>query len=302
MSLETSVESLVEISHKESFCYHTVIASVFRIIGEISKLESTGISREAILPKLMVVRSLMTKSPFFNRLQTWPRGYQGDFETIEYLMQGNNKAPLNTLEYNFERYGLLSPAAQQHRNKISHQANQIRDLTNRQTGGKKKLLSLACGSSPDLIDVYIPQSSDCEFTFFDYDDKALETTKRRVPSHVNSIYIKGNVLKIEKYFGVEDKFNLVLIGGLFDYLSDRAIKKIVRFVCDNLLAFDARLFFTNISTNFPDRIWIEYFTDWIMNYRNAGQIENLIKNIDGITYRIYTETLGITNLVEITKR
>jgi len=51
----------------------------------------------------------------------------GDFETIEYLYNGINKAKLNSLEYFIEEYALRSSIAQQHRNKVDIQAQAILD-------------------------------------------------------------------------------------------------------------------------------------------------------------------------------
>lgn len=42
---------------------------------------------------------LHSRSPFISRLQSWPRGYPGDFETIESLVQQINRATPGTEPY-----------------------------------------------------------------------------------------------------------------------------------------------------------------------------------------------------------
>ena len=42
---------------------------------------------------LAAAREIHGASPFVTRLQQWPRGYPGDFETIEWLWRGDNRAP-----------------------------------------------------------------------------------------------------------------------------------------------------------------------------------------------------------------
>ena len=70
------------------------------------------IPRETILDELGSVRSLCARSPFVRRLQTWPRGYPGDFETVEYIMNAENRAEPGTLDYWLEQHTLTSDIAQ----------------------------------------------------------------------------------------------------------------------------------------------------------------------------------------------
>src|SRR5437588_819468 len=43
---------------------------------------TAGRIRESIVPS----RQVLATSPFIRRCQEWPRGYAGDFETVEYMM------------------------------------------------------------------------------------------------------------------------------------------------------------------------------------------------------------------------
>ena len=42
--------------------------------------------RATLMPHLEQIRALHARSPFVARLQAWPRGYAGDFETVEYIV------------------------------------------------------------------------------------------------------------------------------------------------------------------------------------------------------------------------
>ncbi len=65
-------------------------------------LAETTLSRDEIISKLAGIRQIHRESPFFVRTQDWPRGYAGDFETIEYIIQGVNQAPKSTMGYYLE--------------------------------------------------------------------------------------------------------------------------------------------------------------------------------------------------------
>ena len=74
------------------------------------------------------------------------------------------------MEFYLERYALSSPAAQQHRNKIRMQKQLIRHALSR--GGR--VLSLACGSCPDLVgEEHVLTIGGGLFVGFDQDADAL---------------------------------------------------------------------------------------------------------------------------------
>ena len=64
---------------------NAVTSLLYNLTWAISSCEDCGIPREPILENLKSIRQICSRSSFLNRLQTWPRGYQGDFETVEYF-------------------------------------------------------------------------------------------------------------------------------------------------------------------------------------------------------------------------
>jgi O-methyltransferase involved in polyketide biosynthesis len=71
-------------------------------------------------------------------------------------------------------------------------------------------------------------------------------------------------------------FDLILAGGLFDYLSD---KMIARTLSDawSMLAPEGRIVFTNIATGNPFRVWIEYMGDWKLIERSEEDVASLCR-------------------------
>src|SRR5436190_236258 len=151
-TLREGVEAFVALEESEAGpteLYHQVLAAVHRLCASIVACEEAGFSREQIVEVLEPARSIHARSAFVRRLQEWPRGYPGDFETVEYLCGGRSRAEQGTIEDICERYSLTRSIAQQHRNKVQHQAARImRTLLEKPRAAR--VFSIACGSCPDL--------------------------------------------------------------------------------------------------------------------------------------------------------
>ena len=141
-----------------------------------------------------------------------------------------------------------------------------------------RILVLACGSAPDLRSL-LPQlgRTSASFVLADMDDEALAlhdaissrscrpfTTCRPTSSPASISCVD---------FG---PFNLVVAGGLFDYLPDRAATILLRRVFGRLLAADGGMLFTNIATGNPYRCWIEDMGAWKLIERTDDQIHALL--------------------------
>src|SRR5215467_12985251 len=68
--------------------------------------------------------------------------------------------------------------------------------------------------------------------------------------------VPGNVVELLKDAKSLPKFDLIVAGGLFDYLEDRVARFVIKsaYYC---LRPGGRFFFTNIGRN-PYRPWMEY--------------------------------------------
>jgi hypothetical protein len=62
---------------------HQAIVSTHRLCAAVDGCETAGVPREHIRATLTRTRGIFGRSTFIARLLQWPRGYPGDFETIE---------------------------------------------------------------------------------------------------------------------------------------------------------------------------------------------------------------------------
>jgi SAM-dependent methyltransferase len=235
------------------------------------------------------------------RLQTWPRGYAGDFETVEWLCDATNRAEPNTIGWAIEAYALQSPIAQQHRNKVVLQARAVlTTLASRRRPAR--IASLGCGGYRDLFLI-----QDCitdgsgTFVLVDSDRQALAFAHQRLNRLTASCeFVHGVVPRVLTTVASKGACDLVLAGGLFDYLPDRWAVAALRGVYP-LLACGGTFFFSNIAAGNPFRGWLEYLADWRLIERSESDVRRLLAaaEIDDCALRIDRDTSGLALIVEL---
>lgn len=270
---------------------------LFTFSEKITALERVY-SRQDIVSYLREIRHAVAVSPFLKRAQQWPRGYAGDFETIDYILSGVNQALPGTLAHAIEEYFLESPVCSQHKNKVQEQARLIKETLERNPAAH--ILSIGCGTSEDLFQC-LPEieRSNCHITLIDIDAMALQHSQSRLSTVSGKItFIEGNIYRIIKR--LTGPFDLVIIGGVFDYLNDKVIMALLNAIIPELHD-NGVLFFTNIAENNPYRVCMEYLADWMLIGRSRMTIEELLLNSKASELHsdIRKEKAGLTWLVTL---
>ena len=270
----------------------------------VLRCEEAGHGRAEIVEIVARARTIHARSPFVRRLQEWPRGYPGDFETVEYICRGENRAPDDAIARLCEEYSLSLPIAEQHRNKVRHQAARIAAAA--AANPRARILILACGSVPDVASI-LPELAtfEGEIHLNDADARALELAQSKLaPIAERCRFVHGNALKVARRFAQAEKFDLVVAGGLFDYLPDRHIAYLIDGVFGLLLRDEGRLFFTNITRPNPWRSLIEYMGDWFLIERSDADIRALCDRagVPAEAVSIERDETGLAMLVDVVKR
>ncbi len=261
--------------------YNHLIGDLYSVLSRVHGMEDAGFSRASIIAELEEVRALHSLSPFIARCQEWPNGYQGDYETIEYLVSQKNMSPAGTAQYWLEEYALGSVISQQHRNKISAQAAEILEqaIIGMQQGKTQRILIIACGGCSDIYRIrHILATMPISIVLNDIDEAAINYSLSRLnPILGNKIHVvHGNILLKLRRLAKLGPFDLVLTGGLYDYLTDAQAAKLTRFSMEHLLSKDGVFLFTNLGVGNPLRAWIEYTANWYMNYRTEESIDQIL--------------------------
>jgi extracellular factor (EF) 3-hydroxypalmitic acid methyl ester biosynthesis protein len=259
----------------EAYTFHQTVRAIHGICEALLECEAAGIRRDELRSRLSRVRQIHASSPFMRRLQEWPRGYAGDFETIEWLWRAENRA-VGHVARALERYALTSSIAQQHRNKVAHQAACILEVQERHS--PCRVLSLACGSSADVRSVVDFVRPSTEFVLCDSDADALAFSRAALePIADRCALVHGMVPRALRAVRRHGPYHLILAGGLFDYLPDRVVQRTLAIAATSLLAPEGRIVFTNLASGNPFRIWLEYLADWPLLERSEADVENIIR-------------------------
>ena len=256
---------------------HLAISLTHRLVVTIVRLEANGHARQELLSLLQRARVVHAESPFVRRLQEWPRGYAGDFETVEYLLQQRNHAVVGRLGYFLEQYALGSPIAQQHRNKVEIQGGELLSAVLRPSGSAvPKILMLAAGGSPDLRQVERTLAGHpFEATLLDQDEDALAFSASNLPLIRDRLsFVCANVVRGLPSAAKRGPFDLVVAGGLFDYLPDRVAISVLRQSRHRLAACRTAAVHKHRLRECAYQPWIG-MADWFLIHRSAGQVRAL---------------------------
>lgn len=285
--------------------YHEVLSAVHEICAAVVDCEDAGLERHEILPHLHEVRRIHARSPFVDRLQRWPRGYPGDFQTVEYICRGENRATPGSIEALCEQYALTRGIAQQHRNKVQLQARRILD-TMIAKPRSSRIFSMACGACPDLRSIARIEDLAGEIWLNDSDTDALGFAMGELASIRERIHVvPGNVVRVAKRIAVrtEERFDLVLAGGLFDYLPTDTAMYLIDTVINGLLVRGGTFFFTNIAAGNPYRPLIEYLGDWFLIERTDEELMRYCVEAGARPedVKITRDATGLAFIVEVTR-
>jgi len=174
---------------------------------------------------------IVSKSYCINRCRTWPRGQQGDFETLELAYKNY---PLSEgIGYYLDKYLLSSTVGVAVRERII----KLRELLQEELKSRHapRVLNLACGSCRDVFELATEiKSSGAKFICVDLDSNALDFARDRF-SHAGLLsdsveLLTYNALRMfdyetaEKEFGLQD---IIYSVGYFDYLPDDFLVKLL---------------------------------------------------------------------------
>lgn len=281
---------------------HATAAGLHAFAGAISLCEEAGFEKAALIPHVEPLRALHAQSPFVQRLQTWPRGYAGDFETIEYLCDAENRAPLGTVAWAIEQYALQSPVAQQHRNKVGIQARAI--LSTLLAKRHARIASIGCGGCRDLslVQPHIPADAGT-FVLVDGDADALAFARERLQLLSDRCrFVRGRIPRVLGPL-TDAPFDLVVAGGLFDYLPDDWAITTLRLV-RRMLAPGGRLLLSNIAAGNPFRAWLEYLAEWQLIEREPEDLRRLLVaggfDADGV--QVSRDSTGLALMADVRVR
>ncbi len=220
------------------------------------------------------------------RMYTKPRGYAGDFYTIQ-LIYENKPGGTGVLGRFLDNCFLQEPAAQAVCNRRGLLAEQIQhEIRSSQASTpprSARITSLACGPAREIFDV-LEQSSladRLDATLVDMDAKALAFVRERLESRPhgarvdlvqeNLIYLAVGRSKLE--IPPQD---LIYSIGLIDYFGDDLVIKLLDWTW-SLLRPGGRAIFGNFHPSNPTRALMDYVLEWRLYHRDEDDMNRLFQ-------------------------
>ncbi|MCW3098277.1 MAG: hypothetical protein JWL77_3895 [Chthonomonadaceae bacterium] len=259
--------------------FDTVTAFLNTEIGDASGLSApvrTEIGRQ--LQREMLPYMLLTR--IGERFYAKPRGYAGDFLTIEWIYE-NKPAGVGRLGPVLDRCFLNLLAAQAVRNRRGLLAEHIQDARQRADGRTAQITSMASGPAAEIFDVFatLDDPSQMHATLIDIDLQALAFVSdrsdrlklRRQMELVNGnlVYLATGRQKIK----LSDQ-DLVYSVGLIDYFSDKFVIALLNYA-HSLLRPGGKVVLGNFHVNNPDKGMMDYILDWKLIHRTEEDMNRL---------------------------
>lgn len=255
------------------------VAGRFRALGaQIGASVAAAVPDEDIATIVGPVRAACGRSPFLRDEEEWVRGYPGDSRLVEHVMAHANAGAPGTLGWHVEANLQTSAISQQLRNRVLHQARLISDVLTAQRNGPRAVLLLAAGGAADLraIPPGVVRPGD-RFVLNDVDPDALTLASKRLGLlNDRTTMVPGNVFRAIGPLAELGPFDLVLAGGLYDYLNDRAAQRLTDAVLTRLCRPGALFHLSAIAAGNPFRWTMEYLMGWSLIERDEAAVRALV--------------------------
>ena len=216
------------------------------------------------------------------RIYSKPRGYAGDFQTIEWMYR-NETGGTGAAGPLIDAAILERPAARAVRNRRRLLAREILGIVQR-SAGDARVTSLACGPAEELFDTYanlLENPGVLRATCVDIDLQALALVSDRLAKENLQRFVKleqGNLVYLamgREKLELEPQ-DLIYSIGLIDYFQDKFVVKLLDWIHDRLRP-GGRVILGNFHPANPDRGLMECVLDWHLIHRDEGDMNRLFE-------------------------
>jgi extracellular factor (EF) 3-hydroxypalmitic acid methyl ester biosynthesis protein len=260
----------------EAELYHQTLAALHGLLACAAAAAEAGLSDAELRVATAGARALCGRcSRTLAHTQRWPSGYPGDFALIERLLDAEAGGDAGTLDRALETCILQLPIVWQHRAKVAWQAGLVR---RRLSGsGPIRVLSIGCGGARDLLLLAPHELGRLEVVLNDLDGDALTLSAARLAGGVRRLTcLRGNALRSTTKMRTEGPFDVILVGGLLDYLPERAARTLLGHAA-RMLKPEGLLGATNIAAANPWRLMLQLLADWTLIERSHDEMSRLLE-------------------------
>jgi SAM-dependent methyltransferase len=275
--------------------------------AELTRLDATFSSEQRAFIRAehrMLVQPAFLSVPLIRRSVDRPLGYPGDYLMVEMIFDDVGASD-RTLAARLGQLVLDAAPSRAHRHRAPWSHAWLDQLASEQAR-PLRILSFACG--PEVVlRRYVDAGARIEITLCDHEPRALQHAEARLtPSlprgAVRSVQLSAvSLLRASKdsawlLQAPEPRFDVVLVLGLFDYLRDGMVRRLMR-AFHALLRPGGLCLTSNLNIDNPHRSLMEYIADWEVLHRNPDAFESLMTTDTGFATRELTADPSRANLL-----
>ncbi|AKT35939.1 cyclic nucleotide-binding domain-containing protein [Chondromyces crocatus] len=251
--------------------------------------------------------SFFMLSRLLERAYMKPRGYAGDFFTIE-MIYNDEPAGDGRLGRYIDRWALDIAACRAVKNRRGVLSAVIQDALRANAGGTMSVTSLASGPARELFDLFSgPPLPDLKATCIDIDNQALTYAAGiadvlGVKEHFS--FTQDNVVRLAHGRGntMLQPQHLIYSIGLTDYLRDELVIKMIDWIYDRLLPGGMAVI-GNFEASNPNKAFMDHVVEWELIHRTAEDMHTMFSRskFQGARLTVRTEDAGV-NLFAIAQK
>jgi extracellular factor (EF) 3-hydroxypalmitic acid methyl ester biosynthesis protein len=253
-------------------------------------------------------------SPFMTRTNLKPRGYAGDSEMMT-MIYSNGYWGDSTFAKLMHKHPVEQPAAQAVRNRralIAKMLPRFKEVCPLKPKERLRALSVACGPACEIQDVVVSEghSEVYHFTLLDQDRHALleaaksvDRIEKRLGSKVTVDYLNESVrtmLTTPKLKNKWGQFHFIYSMGLFDYLTPPVAKAVLGKLYQ-ILKPGGEMVIGNFHVANSNRIYMEYWLDWVLYYRTEQEFVDLIRDAEPAETKVLFDDTGVQMFLHVKK-
>jgi extracellular factor (EF) 3-hydroxypalmitic acid methyl ester biosynthesis protein len=218
------------------------------------------------------------ESPFLKRAYVKPRGYAGDYLTIQMMYDAVPGGP-SSFAQAVDQWALEQPCPCAVRNRRGLVSGLVQTLTAAFPGRTLSIASLGCGPAAEVFDCLTP--TPVHFTLVDIDEEALchvrEKAVRKGAADRLTL-IQGNLIKMAlgRTNGLPSNQHAFYSLGVIDYFNDELVIRLL----DNLhsrLACGGVALLGNFRPGHPNANFFNHALDWPLCLRSEDHLLDLVR-------------------------
>lgn len=261
--------------------FHAAMAHLNEMLGYNSHFSET--ERQEIGSRVQAeLLPYIHLSAIGARTYSKPRGYAGDFLTIEWLYQDRprSESPLGAF---MDRCFLNFAAGKAVRNRRGLLAEHIHDAVRQAEGRPGRITSMACGPAAEVFDVLqaLDDPKRIDVTLIDMDPQALDFVRQKCAErglldHVD--LVNGNLVHLALGRTKIDlsEQDLVYSIGLIDYFGDKLVVALLNYI-HRVLRPGGKVVLGNFHVTNPDKAMMDHVFDWKLIHRDEADMNRLFK-------------------------